>query len=136
MYNTLALLSLRLNPLIMKRTLRRAEMLLHTTLITALLVYSIRVILSGMYFPGMLMLGFVLMAVVVTLNWKKLRLLPRNARLCCYYLEGLVFLINWILCVSTSYQELARISLIAAVALPFLGFMASVKTYKTKKRVA
>lgn len=120
----------------MKHTLRTTEMLLHGLITGLLVLLSLKLMSIGMYYPGGIILGFSLISVFVTLSWKKLKISPANARLCCYYLEGFALLANWAAYHSVGNETLARISLIAAVMLPFLGFTSSLKTYKNKKRAA
>lgn len=82
------------------------------------------------------MLATCLLTFGIASQWKKLKLYPSAARLSCYYLEGFSLLVSWAAYHSTGNEPLARISLIAAVMLPFVGFISSLKTYKNKKRAA
>lgn len=120
----------------MNRTLRTTEMLLHGLITGLLLLLSVKLMSLGMYYPGGIIAGFSLTAVFITMNWKRLKLVPATARLACYYLEGFSLLVNWAAYHSIGNEILARISLIAAIMLPFIGFASSLKTHKNRKRAA
>jgi hypothetical protein len=120
----------------MKKALRKLEMLLHSAIITGLLVVSIKMILSGLYFPGSILTGLAIAAACISLFWKKLNMSPRYARLTCYYIEAPAFLICWLHFKLGHEPMLAQAYLMAAVIFPFFGYISSIKTYKTKKRAA
>ncbi|MFP5438222.1 MAG: hypothetical protein ACLGH8_10575 [Bacteroidia bacterium] len=120
----------------MKRTLHTIEMLLHGLITGIVVLLSFKLMSAGMYYPGGIILGFSLISIFVTLNWKRLKMAPATARLLCYYLEGFALLVNWAAYHSIGNETLARISLIAAIMLPFIGFTSSIKTHRNKKRAA
>ena len=115
----------------MKIILRKTEMLLHSVIIALLLWKGVMLFMSGMHFPALLILGLSLMAMVISIYWKKFRLLPREAREACYYIEGGVFLILYVLC-NAHERNLAQLLLMAAIVFPFIGFATSLKTGRRK----
>jgi hypothetical protein len=115
----------------MKKILRKIELLLHSLIIALLLWKGILLLSEGMYFPALLIMGLSLTAIIIALYWKKFRLAPREARQACYYIEGPVFLILYILC-TTHERNLAQVLLMAAILFPFIGFATSLKTRRRK----
>ena len=115
----------------MKRILRKLELLLHSFIIALILWKGILLFTTGMYFPALLIMGLSLTTIVISINWKKFKLAPREARQACYYIEGPVFLILYVLC-TTHERNLAQVLLMAAIVFPFIGFATSLKTGKRK----
>nr|WP_322623915.1 hypothetical protein [uncultured Flavobacterium sp.] len=120
----------------MKSLLRNTEVLLHIFITAGISLLGTRLLLTDMYYPAVIILATCILTVNIATRWKKLKLYPRDARLSCYYLEGFSLLVSWATYHSNGNESLARISLIAAILLPFIGYISSLKTYRNKKRTA
>lgn len=119
----------------MKKLVRQTEMLLHAALTGILLLRGGQLILSHMYYPGVILLGLMSITMMITLFWKRLRLAPRDARMACYYLETPALLLNYVVFNTIGATLAAQVCLIATVALPFLGFATAIKTHRKRKVV-
>lgn len=117
----------------MKKLARKIEMLLHALLTGVLIFRAVLLIKDGLYYPGGIMMGLLLAAVVISLFWKQLKLAPRDARLACYYLEAPTLLLNYVVFNIEGDVLAAQVCLIATVSLPFIGYATAIKTHRKRK---
>ena len=114
---------------------RLLEMLLHSITVAALLLKSFDEIAKGLFFPGFIILGLAVTAMVITFFWKQLNMAPRIARLACYYLEAPAMLITSFIFHSEQNARLSQLFLIIAISGPVYGFLTSVKKRKGRAAV-
>lgn len=120
----------------MKVQLRSAEIFLHAVITAVICFLGGKLLVIGMLYPSLIILTLCITMIHISIFWKKLKMYPAQARLACYYLEGLSFLVCWATYNSLANIALSKICLIAAIMLPFIGFISSLKTYKNKKKTA
>ena len=117
----------------MKKVMLKIEMVLHIAVMAFLLFHAVQMIVSKMYYPGIILIFLTGIAIAITLFWKRLNITPSNARLACYYLLTPSFIICWIMYTLQDRPLLAQAFLMGAVMFPFFGYISNIKT---KKRAA
>ena len=117
-----------------KKTFRKLEALLHFLTALVLLLKSIDLIVSKLYFPGSILLGLAVIILIISIFWRKVGIKPKQGRIICYYLESPALLITAYVLSLEDKGNFPHIFLIAAILYPAMGFISSRKFKKLKKR--
>jgi O-antigen ligase len=109
----------------MRKTKRYLEFALHLITISALLYKGSDEVYKKLYFPGGIILGLALLAMVVTLFWKQFKIPPRIARQTSYYLEAPALMLSGYVFYLEHAMGYAQACFIAGLAYCAIGFLST-----------
>jgi len=89
-----------------------------------------------LYFPASIILALATTILVIAFLWKPLKIVPKQARQICYYLECPALLLTAYLLYLEGKGSMPHIFLIAGIMYPVVGYITSKKAKRFKRRPA
>lgn len=116
-----------------KKIVRRAEVFLHLVTSSVLILKSADEFGKRLYFPGGILLGLALCVLCLLFLWRRLAILPRHARVACYYIEAPALFVTAYVFSLEQKELLTYLFLLSAILYPAVGFVSSKKFKRIKK---
>ncbi|RYD90056.1 MAG: hypothetical protein EOP54_24575 [Sphingobacteriales bacterium] len=109
----------------MRKTKRYLEFVMHLVTISALLYKGVDEVRKGLYYPGSIILGLAVIAMIVTLFWRQFKIQPRIARQTSYYLEAAGLFLSGYVFYLEHHHGYSQACIIAGFAYCAIGFLST-----------